>query len=689
MTTTRSYRCAVACQACRQRKVRCSLAVTGKPCIGCTQDRAECIVVPKQRKKIKKSRQPVISHHDPGPMQDSYSIDHLPSDHVSNPVIEPSTFQNGPGEADPIRRQTYSILAGDSGEGEMRNGIDVGAPLLEKSQDIGITPICAADEGDIENEERRGFEIATAALGQSRRNGQVPFYSGGQTGPTYALDICSPEKSLPRHFLIPSHSCSTLSDADRSYLQAKGVLTLPSAKSCESLLRAYLHHVHPIMPVIEVDRILEYQHNGRLHEYNTLLLWSIFLAAVNFISPEVYEQEGYKSRKEMKATMYSRAKGMDKVVLIQSSLLMGFWISKHDEYLQPWYWTGTAINLCQMLGLHRNPDSSKPNCAVTDRQRCLWRRLWWTSFYRDRWLGMSFGRPLRINLIDCDMPMPTATDLLIDVVGLHEKTSHGFLPSDLSKLASYWVTLIELSKQLGAVIAMNYQSQRSKPTIQQFEHLESEILQCALPSQYESGLANPARFHLFHVHLHYQALLICLYRPYGSETPIDLDTAEQDDWQHRMCLKAGDAASKTNDIFHSLVEDGLLVFAGPMTPSLLVPAMQTHLLFYKSPDSLTKRLRLHKLEMCMLIMEELQKIYNVASIYRGIFFKAMQQICPSYRTGMSSSDQAIISVPTKLLGSVSAFANITEQETDSLGEFMGSLLDETSIFKFWETWNSM
>lgn len=35
------------------------------------------------------------------------------------------------------------------------------------------------------------------------------------------------------------------------------------------------------MPVIEVDHILEYQRNGRLHEYNILLLWSIFSAAVN------------------------------------------------------------------------------------------------------------------------------------------------------------------------------------------------------------------------------------------------------------------------------------------------------------------------------------------------------------------------------------------------------------------------
>lgn len=100
---------------------------------------------------------------------------------------------------------------------------------------------------------------------------------------------------------------------------------LPGKESCEALLHAYLHHVHPIMPVIEVDSVLDYQHNGRLHEYNILLLWSIFFAAVNvsdvpigrgqpllikiqFVPQNVFIQEGFKSRKEMKATLYSRAK---------------------------------------------------------------------------------------------------------------------------------------------------------------------------------------------------------------------------------------------------------------------------------------------------------------------------------------------------------------------------------------------
>lgn len=111
--------------------------------------------------------------------------------------------------------------------------------------------------------------------------------------------------------------------------------------------------------------------------------------------------------------------------------------------------------------------------------------------------------------------------------------------------------------------------------------------------------------------------------------------------------------------------------------------------------------------MCMLIMEELQKTYTVASIYRGIFLKAMEQICPSYQTKLTTSEQAISSVPrsdstnrnhtvdevapgqseAEHLGSTTSFTGASGQDTEILGDFMDSLIDDSSIFNFWEIWN--
>ncbi|KAJ5630005.1 hypothetical protein N7528_003662 [Penicillium herquei] len=738
-TPTRTHRSSVACQACRQRKVRCSLSMTGNPCIGCAQDQAECIVIPKQRKKaqrppaqnVRRRNQTSVEAQDGSPGRNAITA--LPIER--DPNLRPGfpAIQGGIDGAGAIPLEAASASEGSQHvEAVPRvhpqsgfagsDRVETAAASLDQSHAFsGNSTVQPPNDGNYQNEEQTGMDLALAALGQSQNIGQVPFYRGDQTGPTYALDICFPEESLPSHMLTPSHSRPPFSEAEINYLQSKGALSLPGKESCDALLRAYFYNVHPIMPVIQVDHILDYQVNERLHEYNILLLWCTFFVAINaskisqFVSPDVYEREGYKSRKEMKAVLYSRAKcvyaisdGADKTILLQASLLLGFWISELDEHMEPWYWTGNAVNLCQMMGLHRNPDSPKTFSTVTDQRRFLWRRLWWSAFFRDRWLGLHYGQALRINFDDCDASMPLATDMLSDVIGLPESISASFIPPDLVKLATHWVTLIYLSRILGSVMTMNYQPKRNKPSIQQFEALEAEILQCNLPDQYASGLTRLARFQSFHVHLHYQALLITFYRPYGSEAPIGIEPANQWGWRHRMRLKTDDAASKTNDIVDALARDGLLEFAGPMTPSLIIPAMQTHLLFYKTADPLSKSLRLHRLEMCMLVLETLQKTYIVAAVYRGIFLKAIQHIRSSHQTvrpmdqamnfNSTSASDTVGRNPSVHAGGDQTASEIlynpssvtsSAQMMEDAGGILNSILDESTAFNLWETWNQM
>lgn len=105
--------------------------------------------------------------------------------------------------------------------------------------------------------------------------------AGDQTGITSTLDRCSPEQHLPRHLLLPMHMPASLSDQDRQYLASKGVFTLPGKEACDSMIRAYFRHVHPIMPIVEADGLLNAVAKGRLGDYNVLLVWSVFFAAVN------------------------------------------------------------------------------------------------------------------------------------------------------------------------------------------------------------------------------------------------------------------------------------------------------------------------------------------------------------------------------------------------------------------------
>lgn len=62
---------------------------------------------------------------------------------------------------------------------------------------------------------------------------------------------------------------------------------MPRKEICEELLRAYFHHVHPIMPVIDATTLPQLYPSGDGQPYNLILLWSIFYAAANVkpISP--------------------------------------------------------------------------------------------------------------------------------------------------------------------------------------------------------------------------------------------------------------------------------------------------------------------------------------------------------------------------------------------------------------------
>ncbi|OPB37651.1 zn2Cys6 transcription factor [Trichoderma guizhouense] len=547
------------------------------------------------------------------------------------------------------------------------------------------------------DDQRIGAEISSAALGQSNQAGR-PFYTGEAPGFTSVLDACSPsQQPVARHILI-SEAPISLSAQDREYLQYKGVFTLPQKSTCNELLRAYFHHVHPMMPIVDATVLLKFHETGKASEWNLLLLWSMFFVAANFVDARVWTLEGYSSRKEMKAAMYSRAKCLydnggetDKVVLLQSALLMGFWHSKWDGHSQPWYWIGVAISLCQMLGLHRDPDSVKFNTSFPNHQRHLWRRLWWTCFFRDRSLSLTLGRPLRINLNDCNTPMVSSADVLSDLTQIPASIASAYIPEDFSQLAHYWVTLIELSKLLGDVLTLCYQPFGPSPTLRQIELLEAKLLQMQLPERYAIEQSRLASFYLYHLQLHYHAILITFYCPYIAKAPEDLSPAIKNEWQNEMRNKMDSAAVRSNAIVDNIVRDKLLRFACPMTfcigfsPSLLVSAMHVHLLNCKSTDALSRRLSLNKLELCMMVMEDLEETYTSASVYRGVFLEAIRQLYPNYSgspTGVASTaGGASLSRATPADDSAT-LPNIND-------DILTTLLDEASCFNFWESFSDI
>lgn len=133
-------------------------------------------------------------------------------------------------------------------------------------------------------------------------------------------------------------------------------------------------------------------------------------------------------------------------------------------------------------------------------------------------------------------------------------------------------------------------------------------------------------------------------------------------------------------------------------PPLLLPAMHTHLLNCKSDNTLYRRLAANKLDLCMTIMAELQEIYASAAIFRGIFLEATRQL-PSdsaeiYNSPIAQNSQA--EAAASPAGSAADPINPAEAQGPSdfgipmvNDDLVDALMDEASMFNFWETFSRM
>jgi hypothetical protein len=131
------------------------------------------------------------------------------------------------------------------------------------------------------------------------------------------------------------------------------------------------------------------------------------------------------------------------------------------------------------------------------------------------------------------------------------------------------------------------------------------------------------------------------------------------------------------------------------SPPLLVPAMHVHLLNCKSTQNLLRRIGFNKLELCMAVMRELQKVHTSASLFCGIFREAVAQLLPGHL------DESIWGASERV-PPTAATTTTNEMTSNSLGyldnpdemlpplihdDVLASLLDESSIQTCWESMN--
>jgi hypothetical protein len=196
--------------------------------------------------------------------------------------------------------------------------------------------------------------------------------------------------------------------------------------------------------------------------------------------------------------------GTDKLVLIQSVILMGFWYTDPQDHTGAWYWIGIAITLAQALGLHRGPQGNNRNQRFSVTQQPLIRRIWWSCLVRDRWLSLAKGRPMRIHHDDCDVHLPREEDILNNLETVPPETKNKFIPSESKALAGMWINLVEISSSLGKILRIHYRVNGFKPTFDDINASAEELRACKPREDHTNSASELVLLHGYHVDLFYE-----------------------------------------------------------------------------------------------------------------------------------------------------------------------------------------
>jgi hypothetical protein len=91
----------------------------------------------------------------------------------------------------------------------------------------------------------------------------------------------------------------------------------------------------------------------------------------------------------------------DKFVLLETVLMLSFLGPQMNSVYNACSWLDFAFTIAESMGIHRS--TSSLGVSTTDKGRV--KRLWWTLAVRDAYCAALLGRPFRINIPQCDVPM--------------------------------------------------------------------------------------------------------------------------------------------------------------------------------------------------------------------------------------------------------------------------------------------
>ncbi|KAF2034025.1 hypothetical protein EK21DRAFT_85827 [Setomelanomma holmii] len=383
-----------ACQRCGQRKVKCDAVLGTGPCSRCRMDRVDqgCIVMPSRRGTYNRSRKRPRLH-------------------------SPSQTEN-----DPSRNSTIS--RGDAGTQEHNAGTwPVSDPSLTPTavSQPGTSSLTLDDGVSLSQVDKCVMPRASEAQLQTQwwpNNGREYLHGSIATNPSQPslseVENRGTQKTLASMFeeFLEKQGQSDDGSATKLglVLFAKRCFDDPDQELLDQLVTAFLDNFCPLYSIVNKAEVLE---SHRAHNLPWILLHAICFLGATFCDSAIIHKSSYKSRLHARRAFYDKAKVLfdvgyktDKVVLLQTVIMLSFWGPKMNSYWNPCSWVVFAVTIAALLGIHRSAAFAR----VTDRDKGLLKRLWWTVLVRDAYCAALLGKPFRIDMALCDTEMLDLAD---------------------------------------------------------------------------------------------------------------------------------------------------------------------------------------------------------------------------------------------------------------------------------------
>ncbi|KAH7134420.1 hypothetical protein EDB81DRAFT_803860 [Dactylonectria macrodidyma] len=402
-------RASKACLTCRRRKVRCTLSRTGWPCVNCSVDGHDCVVVDRANRRVSRRKSGLIDKADEGrstaeeekaptPKSTTASQSSLNErDGLEIPLAEDTAMNRRPSYCKPTKAHSQSgedtitstknasgnAEAETAGFGHVEDQIS-SRPLPNEVLDGYVAPTMPSDHPHLYYQ-------------------QIPFKS---------------EVSYQTYSFIAISNLSYLPAEDIDYLDFKRCFTVPARPLLDEFVQQYFRYVHPLLPVLNEAVFWDmYQCESESASLwgvriPLIVLQAMLFSASAFVSPKTLELLGYPNIRAARKSLYNRAKSLydletesSRLHVAQAALLLSYWspsIAKAASRPNT-VWLAIAIENARSVKSHQSQRVLVTTEEPDDEQiQTSLKRLWGCCIIRDSLLALSSRRNCRISQDNID-----------------------------------------------------------------------------------------------------------------------------------------------------------------------------------------------------------------------------------------------------------------------------------------------